>query len=132
MSASLRSFPSRPGHLSVRTVSRLHSNTASASGSFTPPTNSRLALELLNGLTQVSAHELRVQSTRSRVLDATYFFAASVGHAKGSIRSGHASTSAASTLPPSFVGHPGQREGIGLGEILDRVTMQFSSAMIAR
>ncbi len=47
----------------------------------------RLLLELLNGLLQISAHSA-FQSTRSRVLDTTYFFAALIVWAKGSIHSG--------------------------------------------
>jgi len=31
---------------------------------------------------------------------------------------------AAATLPPSFVRHSAKEEGIGLGDVLDRVTMQ--------
>ena len=53
----------------------------------------RLLLELLNGFPQVTLHELRVQSTRSSVLDTTYFFVPSIARAKGiiqsSIQSGH-------------------------------------------
>jgi hypothetical protein len=48
----------------------------------------RLPLELLNGLPQVPAHELCVPVDRSRVLDTTYFLAASIVRAKGSIQSG--------------------------------------------
>ena len=47
----------------------------------------RLPLELLNGLTQIPAF----QSTRSRVLDTTYFFTALIVRAKGPIQSGLAS-----------------------------------------
>src|SRR5262252_1806927 len=53
------------------------------------------------------------QSTRSRVLDTTYFFAASIARAK-----------AASMLPPSFRKSPAKKEGISLDEVLDRMTMQ--------
>ena len=48
----------------------------------------RLPLELVNGLPQIPAHELRFQSTRSRVLDTTYFFTESIFRTKGSIQSG--------------------------------------------
>ena len=48
----------------------------------------RLPLEVLNGLPQIPAQELRVPSTLSKVLDTTYFFAASIVRAKGSIQSG--------------------------------------------
>lgn len=53
----------------------------------------RLALELLNGLRQTPGTSSAFQSTRSRVLDTTYFLAASIERAKGSIQaaiqSGH-------------------------------------------
>src|SRR5881275_1059775 len=55
------------------------------------------------------------QSTRSRVLDTTYFFAASIVRAKGSIQSGRA---------PVRAGGRHAAEGIGLVEVLERVTMQ--------
>jgi hypothetical protein len=48
----------------------------------------RLLLELLNGFPQIPAHELRIPIDRSRVLDTTYFLAASIVRAKGSIQSG--------------------------------------------
>src|SRR5438445_10842253 len=66
------------------------------------------------------------QSTRSRVLDTTYFFAASIVRAKGSIQSGLAPVRAGGRHAASinFVGHPAKEEGIGLVEVLDRVTMQ--------
>ena len=48
----------------------------------------RLPLELLNGLPQIPAHELRVPIDPVQVLDTTYFFAASIVRAKGSIQSG--------------------------------------------
>ena len=47
-----------------------------------------LPLELLNGVPQVTPQSSAFQSTRSRVLDTTYFFAASIVRAKGSIQSG--------------------------------------------
>jgi len=44
---------------------------------------------LLNGLAQIPAHEFPAfQSTCSRVLDTTYFFAALIVWAKDSIQSG--------------------------------------------
>src|SRR5215204_3188511 len=48
----------------------------------------RLPLELLNGLAQIPRTSSAFQSTRSRVLDTTYFFAALIVRAKGSIQSG--------------------------------------------
>src|SRR5690242_2377179 len=48
----------------------------------------RLLLELLNSLAQIPKHEIRVPIDRSSVLDTTYFFAASIVRAKGSIQSG--------------------------------------------
>jgi hypothetical protein len=44
-------------------------------------------LELLDGLCQISAQELRVPIDRLKVLDTTYFLAASIVRAKGSIHS---------------------------------------------
>src|SRR5215471_14185216 len=48
----------------------------------------RLPLELLNGLVQIPRTSSAFQSTRSKVLDTTYVFAASIVRAKGSIHSG--------------------------------------------
>jgi hypothetical protein len=67
----------------------------------------RLPLELLNGLPQFPRTSSAFQSTRSRVLETTYFFAASIVRAKGSIQgsiqSGLApSAPATATPPPSF------------------------------
>src|SRR5258708_24632709 len=65
------------------------------------------------------------QSTRSRVLDTTYFFAASIVRAKGSIQSGLAPVRAGGRHAASIiVSHPAKEQGIRLVEILDRVTMQ--------
>src|SRR5580692_9703790 len=50
----------------------------------------RLPLELLNGLPRSPRTNSAFQSTRSRVFDTTYFFAASIVRAKGSIQSGRA------------------------------------------
>src|SRR3954466_1258018 len=66
------------------------------------------------------------QSTRSRVLDTTYFFAASIVRAKGSIQSGLAPVGAGGRprCLHHLVRHPAKEKGIGLVEVLDRVTMQ--------
>jgi hypothetical protein len=49
----------------------------------------RLPLQLLNGLPQLIPLTISAfQSTRSRVLDTTYFLAASIARAKGFIHSG--------------------------------------------
>jgi hypothetical protein len=60
------------------------------------------------------------------MLDTTYFFAASIVRAKGSIQSGLAPVRAGGRNAASiiFVSHPAKEEGIGLVEVLDRVTMQ--------
>jgi hypothetical protein len=59
------------------------------------------------------------------VLDTTYFFAASIIRAKiPSNQASLPSAPVAETLPPSFRKSPGKEEGIGLVEVLDRVTMQ--------
>jgi hypothetical protein len=83
-----------------------------------------------NRLHQTSGHKsirrLRVQSTRSRVLDTTYFFTASILRAKGSIQSGLAPVAArrAKRRLHHFVSHPPEAEGVGLHRGSRRVTMQ--------
>jgi hypothetical protein len=62
------------------------------------------------------------------VLDTTYFFAASIVRAKGSIQGCiHQTSLPSAPAPPRslhhFVRHPAEEEGIGLAEVLDRVTM---------
>jgi hypothetical protein len=52
-----------------------------------------LPLEPLNGVAEVAANEPAFQSTRSSVLDTTYFFAALIVRAKGSIHLGLAARS---------------------------------------
>jgi hypothetical protein len=72
----------------------------------------RLPLELLNGLAQISAHELRVPIAPLQVLDTTYFLAASiVGRRVPSNQASVPLAPAAATLPPSFRKSPGQRGG---------------------
>jgi hypothetical protein len=63
----------------------------------------RLPLELLNGLPQIPAHELRVPIDPVQVLDTTYFFAASIARAKGSIQSGLAPVSAGGRNAASII-----------------------------
>jgi hypothetical protein len=84
-----------------------------------------ILLEPLNGLPQIPAHEFRVQSTRFKVLDTTYFFAASIVRARfRPIRSLSRRTAAKRCLH-HFVNHPAQKGGHRPGWVLDRVTMQF-------
>jgi hypothetical protein len=79
----------------------------------------KLPLELLNGLPEIPRTSFAFQSTRFRVLDTTYFFAASIVRAKGSVRgcihSGLAPVRAgarhAASIISSFRKSPGQREG---------------------
>src|SRR5437773_11127294 len=64
----------------------------------------RLPLELPNGLPQIPARTSSAfQSIRSRVLDTTYFFAASIVRAKGSIQSGLAQVSAGGRHAASII-----------------------------
>src|SRR5215470_15680305 len=86
----------------------------------------RLSLELLNGPPQISAHELRVpidpvQGARHDVLLCRVD---GPGEGFHPIRS----RSRPRRRPPCclhhFVSHPAKEEGIGLLEVLDRVTMQ--------
>jgi len=58
------------------------------------------------------------------VLDTTYFFAASIVRAKGSIQSGLAPVCAGGrNAAPSFRKSPAKEESIGLVEVFHRVTM---------
>src|SRR6266478_3362121 len=63
------------------------------------------------------------QSTRSRVLDTTYFFAASIVRAKGSIQSGLAPLRAGGRH--HLVNHPAKEQGIGPFQIGDGMAMQL-------
>ena len=72
----------------------------------------RLSLELPNGLPRSPRTSSAFQSTRSRVLETTYFFAAAIVRAKGSIHSGldpggHAVRNPASII--SYVTRPKRR-----------------------
>src|SRR5687767_10163529 len=75
----------------TNSYSSINPSSANASGSFTPPTNSPLPDSRFNCCTVFSRSprtSSAFQSTRSSVLDTTYFFAASIVRAKGSIQSG--------------------------------------------
>src|SRR2546421_9644926 len=65
----------------------------------------RFPLKLLNSLPEIPAHELRVPIDRSRVLDTTYFFAASIVRAKGSIQSGLAPVCAGGRNAASIISY---------------------------
>ncbi len=71
--------------------SSINPSSANANGSYTPPTKSPLPDSLLScwtGFSRSPRTSSAFQSTRSSVLDTTYFFAASLVRAKGSIQSG--------------------------------------------
>src|SRR5580658_3437536 len=115
----------------TNSYSSINPSSANASGSFTPPTNSPLPGSCLSCRTAFSRSPRRssaFQSTRSRVLDTTYFLAASMIRAKGSIQAGLAGVG-------SGARHPAKEESIGLDESLDRVTkhvfVQGHGTMIA-
>src|SRR5687768_10528173 len=74
----------------TNSYSSINPSSASASGSFTPPTNSPLPDSRLSCPTACPRSPRTIsafQSTRSRVLETTYFFAASIVRANGSIHS---------------------------------------------
>src|SRR5687767_13057706 len=74
----------------TNSYSSINPSSASASGSFTPPTNNPLPDSCLSCSTAVPRSPRKssaFQSTRSNVLDTTYFFAASIVRAKGFIQS---------------------------------------------
>src|SRR5215831_4836763 len=75
----------------TNSYSSINPSSANACGSFTPPTNSPLPDSRLSCSTACPRSprtSSAFQSTRSRVLDTTYFVAASIVRAKGSIQSG--------------------------------------------
>ena len=63
----------------------------------------RLPLQLLNGLPESPRTSSAFQSTRSRVLETTYFFAESIVRPKGSIQSGLAPARAGSRHAASII-----------------------------
>src|ERR1019366_9507712 len=74
----------------TNSYSSINPSSVNASGSFTPPTNSPLPdsrLSCATALPRSPRTSSAFQSTRSRVLDTTYFLAASIVRAKGSIHS---------------------------------------------
>src|SRR5439155_21506933 len=107
----------------------INPSSANASGSFTPPTKQPLTglpFELLNGLPQIPAHELRVpidpvQGARHDVLPCRVDRPGEGLHPIGP-------RARLRRRPPRclhhFVSHPAKEEGIRLGDVLDRVTMQ--------
>src|SRR4051812_25589295 len=75
----------------TNSYSSINPSSASASGSVTPPTNSPLPgsdLSCRTACPRSPRTSSAFQSTRSRVLDTTYFFAASMVRANGSIHPG--------------------------------------------
>src|ERR687896_659093 len=85
----------------MNSYSSINPSSANASGSFTPPTNSPLPdsrLSCSTAFPRSPRTSSAFQSTRSRVLDTTYFFAMSILRAKGSIQSGLAPVRAGGRL----------------------------------
>ena len=125
-------WPARMG-CTTNSYSSINPSSANASGSFTPPANSPLpdsSLELLNGLPQIPAHDLRVpidpvQGARHDVLLCRVD---RPGEGKHPIGHPIRPRARPRRRPPRclhhFVGHPAKEEGIGLLEVLGRVTMQ--------
>ena len=117
----------------TNSYSSINPSSANASGSFTPPTNSPLpdsCLSCSNGLPQIPAHELRVpidpvQGARHDVLLCRVDRPGEGFHPIGHPIRPH---SRPRRRPPRclhhFVGYPAKEEGIGLREVLGRVTMQ--------
>src|SRR6185503_11078001 len=71
----------------TNSYSSINPISANASGSFTPPSNSPLPdsrLSCCTAFPRSPRTSSAFQSTRSKVLDTTYFFAASIVRAKGS------------------------------------------------
>src|SRR6476646_7838722 len=100
--------------------------TPGATSRLQPTVLTRLLLELLNGLPQIPAHELRVpidpvQGARHDVLLCRVDRPGEGFHPVRPRRRPR-------RLPPRclhhLIGHPAKKEGIGLLEVLDRVTMQ--------
>src|SRR4029450_10012540 len=72
----------------TNSYSSINPSSANAIGSFTPPTNSPLpdsCLSCWTAFPRSPRTSSAFQSTRLKVLDTTYFFAASTSRAKGSI-----------------------------------------------
>src|SRR5438094_1790037 len=90
----------------TNSYSSINPSSVNASGSFTPPTNSPLPDSRLSCLTALprSPHTSSAfQSTCSRVLDTTYFFAALIVWAKASIQSGLAPVGAGGRHADSII-----------------------------
>src|SRR5215471_5719900 len=89
---NVRPWPANLG-CTTNSYSSINPSSANASGSVTPPVNSPLPGSCLSRCTvfpRSPRTSSAFQSTRSSVLETTYFFAASIVRAKGSIQSGHA------------------------------------------
>src|SRR5256886_2061344 len=112
----------------TNSYSSINPSSANASGSFASHEQSltRLPLELLNGLPYISAHELRVpidpvQGARHDVLLCRVD---RPGEGFHPIRPLSRPGRRPKRCLHHFVSHPAKEEGIGLVEVLDRVTMQ--------
>src|SRR5262249_24751668 len=109
----------------TNSYSSINPSSANDSGSFTPPTNSP-PLELLNGLLQIPAQELRVPigSVQGARHDVLLRRVDRPGEGFHPIRPRSRPRRRPERCLHHFVSHPAKEEGIGLGEVLDRVTMQ--------
>src|SRR5271168_1253176 len=87
----------------------------------------RLLLELLNGLPKVPAHELRVpiDSVQGARHDELLCRVDRPGEGFHPIRPRYHPRRRAERCLHHFVSNPAKEEGIGLVEVLDRVTMQI-------
>src|SRR5216684_4353905 len=90
----------------TNSYSSINPSSVNASGSFTPPTNSPLPdsrLSCSTALPRSPRTSSAFQSTCSRVLDTTYFFAALIVWAKGSIQPGLAPVGAGGRHADSII-----------------------------
>src|SRR5579871_2777060 len=101
-----------PASLGCTTNSKssINPSSANASGSVTPPTNSPLPapaprLSCSTDLAKSPHTSSAFQSTRSSVLDTTYFLAASIVRAKRSIHSGLVPAGAGDRHPASIISY---------------------------
>src|ERR1043166_6305434 len=114
----------------TNSYSSISSSSVNACARFTPPTNSPFPGSRLSCRT-ASPRSPRTssafQSTLSSVLDTTYFFAASIVRANGSVPAGQPCRSR--RLPPRrlhhLVRHAAEEQSVRLAELLGRLLMQF-------
>src|SRR5262245_1128229 len=90
----------------TNSYSSINPSSANARGNFTPPVNSPLPgsrLSCCTAFPRSPRTSSAFQSTRSRVLDTTYFFAASMVRANGSVQSGIDTVRVASRQAASII-----------------------------